>query len=142
MGSSCQSLQSGYYVCVGVPDTPTTRPKSAPPPTNGPSPQQSGIVSTCKICFPEHLLGINNQYRQKLLQGHRRRRLPGHCRKVRDLFPKRVLQMESSRRHVLSIASSRLLCVRWYSRHANSTPSFNGCSDPQRSIADPSWHRS
>lgn len=60
MGSSCQSLQLGYYVCVGVSGTPTTRPNSTPPSTNGPSPQQSDIISTCKICFPvnQHLLGL------------------------------------------------------------------------------------
>lgn len=51
VGSSCQSLQLGYYVCVGVPGTPTNRPSSTPSPINGPSPQQSGIISTCKNCF-------------------------------------------------------------------------------------------
>ncbi|MCJ1468156.1 hypothetical protein MMC07_006784 [Pseudocyphellaria aurata] len=47
VGSSCQSLQLGYYVCVGVPGTPTNRPSSTPSPINGPSPQQSGVISTC-----------------------------------------------------------------------------------------------
>lgn len=47
VGDSCQSLQAGYFVCVGVVGTPTSRPTSTAAPTKGPSPQQTGIISTC-----------------------------------------------------------------------------------------------
>lgn len=39
-GSDCRSLLAGYYVCVGIPGTPTE------PPT-GPSPVQDGIAASC-----------------------------------------------------------------------------------------------
>lgn len=54
VGSTCGGLQAGYYVCVGVTGTPTTRPSSTVPPatptptTNGPQPQQSGITKDCQ----------------------------------------------------------------------------------------------
>ena len=48
VGTSCQSLQAGYYVCVGVPGTPTQRPTSVAAPT-GPLPTQSGIVTDCEL---------------------------------------------------------------------------------------------
>lgn len=51
--SDCGGLWLGYYYCVGVPGTPTSRPTtSAPSPTTtapaGPSPTQDGIISTCQ----------------------------------------------------------------------------------------------
>ncbi|KAF2207641.1 carbohydrate-binding module family 50 protein [Cercospora zeae-maydis SCOH1-5] len=52
VGNNCGGLQAGYYVCVGVPGTPTTRPTSSsatPTPTpTGPQPQQPGIITTCQ----------------------------------------------------------------------------------------------
>lgn len=48
IGSDCSSLYLGYYVCVGVPGTPTSRPTSSASATpTGPSPEQTGIISTC-----------------------------------------------------------------------------------------------
>lgn len=49
-GSDCQHLFLGYYYCVGVPGSPTTRPTTSATPTltpTRPSPTQSGIVSNC-----------------------------------------------------------------------------------------------
>ncbi|KAK3944406.1 peptidoglycan-binding lysin subgroup [Diplogelasinospora grovesii] len=49
VGSDCTSLWVGYYVCVGVPGTPTTRPASTTTAkATGPSPTQTGITSSCK----------------------------------------------------------------------------------------------
>ncbi|PIA99826.1 hypothetical protein CB0940_02390 [Cercospora beticola] len=53
VGNTCGGLQAGYYVCVGVAGTPTSRPSStsaaAPTTTpNGPQPQQPGIINTCQ----------------------------------------------------------------------------------------------
>ncbi|KAH1669671.1 hypothetical protein KXV65_004749 [Aspergillus fumigatus] len=58
VGTSCQSLQAGYYVCVGVSgsttSTTTTKPTTttkAPITTttaSGPSPTQSGITADCE----------------------------------------------------------------------------------------------
>lgn len=42
VGLDCRSLFAGYYVCAGVPGTPTEKPKP-----DGPSPRQPGIVKTC-----------------------------------------------------------------------------------------------
>lgn len=47
IGSSCSTLFVGYYVCVGVPGTPTTKSTSTSPTPTGPSPTQTGIISTC-----------------------------------------------------------------------------------------------
>ncbi|KAH8768227.1 LysM domain-containing protein [Diaporthe sp. PMI_573] len=51
LGTECSSLWGGYYVCVGVPGTPTSKPTttlatttSAP---SAPTPTQSGLVSFC-----------------------------------------------------------------------------------------------
>lgn len=54
VGSSCSSLFLGYYYCIAIPGTPTTRTSTsttsskAPTATpNGPQPQQPGVVSNC-----------------------------------------------------------------------------------------------
>ncbi|KAF4548991.1 Hypothetical protein D9617_24g017050 [Elsinoe fawcettii] len=50
VGTNCASLQSGYYVCVGISGTPTSRPPTtSPSPTSNPipSPVQPGIIKTC-----------------------------------------------------------------------------------------------
>ncbi|KAL8996011.1 MAG: hypothetical protein Q9169_004392, partial [Polycauliona sp. 2 TL-2023] len=51
IGTNCGSLFVGYYVCVGVPGTPTTRPSTTSTSTSatssGPTPTQSGIISSC-----------------------------------------------------------------------------------------------
>lgn len=56
VGTSCQSLQAGYYVCVGVSGrTTTTTTQSTTLSTTtttsatvtGPTPQQTGIVANC-----------------------------------------------------------------------------------------------
>ncbi|KAL8707967.1 MAG: hypothetical protein Q9220_007110 [cf. Caloplaca sp. 1 TL-2023] len=51
IGMDCAKLISGYYVCVGLPSTPTTRSSitstSTSPAPTGPSPTQSGIISSC-----------------------------------------------------------------------------------------------
>ncbi|KAL8847058.1 MAG: hypothetical protein Q9221_007877 [Calogaya cf. arnoldii] len=51
IGTNCGSLFVGYYVCVGVPGTPTTRPTTtstrASATSTGPTPTQSGIISSC-----------------------------------------------------------------------------------------------
>ncbi|KAK2746093.1 hypothetical protein FQN57_003433 [Myotisia sp. PD_48] len=44
--ADCGGFWLGYYYCVGVPGTPTTKPTQSPTPT-GPSPTQTGIISTC-----------------------------------------------------------------------------------------------
>ena len=45
---ACQTLLLDYYVCVGVPGTPTAPPTTTSAgATPGPSPTQSGLVSTC-----------------------------------------------------------------------------------------------
>ncbi|KAH8695446.1 hypothetical protein BGW36DRAFT_429323 [Talaromyces proteolyticus] len=46
VGSSCSGLWAGYYYCVAIPGTPTSRPTTTTAPS-GPSPTQSGIVSDC-----------------------------------------------------------------------------------------------
>ncbi|KAI0906412.1 LysM domain-containing protein [Ustulina deusta] len=51
VGSDCSTLFLGYYVCVGISGTPTTRSTTASPtatstPT-GPTPTQSGIAANC-----------------------------------------------------------------------------------------------
>ncbi|KID91348.1 LysM domain-containing protein [Metarhizium guizhouense ARSEF 977] len=42
VGLDCHSLWAGYYVCVAVPGSPTTK-----PPPSGPSPTQAGIIQSC-----------------------------------------------------------------------------------------------
>lgn len=52
VGSTCASLYADYYVCVDIPGvTPTTTTSAT---STGPTPTQTGIVSTCK--FGLHLL--------------------------------------------------------------------------------------
>lgn len=50
VGSSCQSLWLGYYVCIGIPGTPTTAPSSSRTSATGvatPSPIRSDVTGTC-----------------------------------------------------------------------------------------------
>jgi LysM repeat protein len=47
VGDQCQSLIAGYYVCIGVPGTPTTPVTTPAPKTTGVSPTQTGIASDC-----------------------------------------------------------------------------------------------
>lgn len=49
VGEDCSHLFTGYYVCVGVPGTPTARTSTslASPTPTGPSPTQTGIIDTC-----------------------------------------------------------------------------------------------
>ncbi|OCL13420.1 carbohydrate-binding module family 50 protein [Glonium stellatum] len=65
VGDSCQSLLAGYYVCVGVPGTPTGPPPTSATPT-GPLPEQSGIASNCnsfyKVISGDTCLGIVDKY--------------------------------------------------------------------------------
>ena len=46
--ADCSGLLAGYYYCIGVPGTPTTKPKPTSTSATGPSPTQSGIIKTCK----------------------------------------------------------------------------------------------
>lgn len=52
VGTDCSGLWLGYYYCIGLPSTPTTKPTTttkAPNPTpTGPSPTQDGIIPTCQ----------------------------------------------------------------------------------------------
>ena len=45
VGSKCTGLLSGYYVCVGVPGTPTEPPEAT---NTAPGPTQTGITPDCK----------------------------------------------------------------------------------------------
>ncbi|OLN88297.1 LysM domain-containing protein-like protein 1 [Colletotrichum chlorophyti] len=50
VGTACTGLWLGYYVCVGIPGTPTGAPTAVPSSTSGPnipSPTQAGLISTC-----------------------------------------------------------------------------------------------
>ncbi|KAI4184895.1 MAG: hypothetical protein L6R41_004448 [Letrouitia leprolyta] len=52
VGSNCETLFAGYYVCVGIPGTPTAPPTTTSAgATPGPSPTQSGLISTCKSFY-------------------------------------------------------------------------------------------
>jgi len=55
VGPACTSLWKETYYCVGVPGTPTAAPSTTQPPTTttttqptGPTPTQTGIISTCQ----------------------------------------------------------------------------------------------
>lgn len=74
VGTSCQGLQAGVYVCIGVQGTPTTRPtstttrsQSATTTPNGPQPQQPNIRKDCqrfhKVVSGDTCEVIVNRYR-------------------------------------------------------------------------------
>ncbi|KAI4193919.1 MAG: hypothetical protein LQ350_008079 [Teloschistes chrysophthalmus] len=71
IGTNCGSLISGYYVCVGLPSTPTIRPSTTRTSTSatptGPSPTQSGIISSCtkyyKAVSGDSCEVISNEFR-------------------------------------------------------------------------------
>ncbi|KAF2150411.1 carbohydrate-binding module family 50 protein [Myriangium duriaei CBS 260.36] len=72
VGNTCSSLWLGYYVCIGVPGTPTT-PVSSPTPTaNGPQPQQPGITASCKTFYQvqsgDYCQAIADKYHVSLQQ--------------------------------------------------------------------------
>lgn len=53
VGSACQGLWLDYYVCIGIPGTPTIAPSSTRPTSTAtgvvtPTPIQSGTISTCE----------------------------------------------------------------------------------------------
>ncbi|GIJ81614.1 hypothetical protein Asppvi_000113 [Aspergillus pseudoviridinutans] len=67
VGADCSGLQAKTYYCVGVPGTPTTKPTTTPTTTpTGPSPTQTGIISTCtqyhKAVDGEDCAGLVKQY--------------------------------------------------------------------------------
>ncbi|GAM87639.1 hypothetical protein ANO11243_056660 [Dothideomycetidae sp. 11243] len=75
VGNSCTSLWLGYFVCIGVPGTPTT-PIDLPKPTShGPQPQQPGLTQKC-----------NNYY---LVQSG------DYCQSIADKYHVSVQQFES-----------------------------------------------
>jgi hypothetical protein len=47
VGVDCSGLWAKTYYCVGIPSTPTTKPSTTTTPTGGPSPTQTGTISTC-----------------------------------------------------------------------------------------------
>ncbi|KAI4213784.1 MAG: hypothetical protein LQ349_009258 [Xanthoria aureola] len=52
VGSNCETLFVGYFVCIGIPGTPTAPPTTTSAgATLGPSPTQSGLVTTCKSFY-------------------------------------------------------------------------------------------
>ncbi|GIK02896.1 hypothetical protein Aspvir_006959 [Aspergillus viridinutans] len=51
VGADCSGLWAKTYYCVGIPSTPTTKPSTTATPTGGPSPTQTGIISTCNIFY-------------------------------------------------------------------------------------------
>ncbi|PLN78617.1 hypothetical protein BDW42DRAFT_140380 [Aspergillus taichungensis] len=59
VGSNCQALLAGYYVCVGTAPTPD-------PPTTAPSPTQPGIATPCSKYYAavsgDTCIGITSQY--------------------------------------------------------------------------------
>ncbi|KAK1841141.1 LysM domain-containing protein-like protein 1 [Colletotrichum chrysophilum] len=51
VGNACTGLWLGYFVCVGIPGTPTAAPTASPSATGGPSPPsptQPGLISSCQ----------------------------------------------------------------------------------------------
>ncbi|KAB5545791.1 LysM domain-containing protein [Coniochaeta sp. 2T2.1] len=77
VGTDCSALWGGYYVCVGVPGTPstptakpTTTTKTAAPAE--PTPTQTGIVSTCNVWYQaksgDFCQGIVDRYKTFSLQ--------------------------------------------------------------------------
>ncbi|KAI4089539.1 MAG: hypothetical protein LQ339_008532 [Xanthoria mediterranea] len=52
VGSNCETLFVEYFVCIGIPGTPTAPPTTTSAgATPGPSPTQSGLVTTCKSFY-------------------------------------------------------------------------------------------
>lgn len=52
VGADCSSLFLGYYVCVGVPSTPTSRPTiTTTTVAAGPTPTQTGIAAKCNSYY-------------------------------------------------------------------------------------------
>ncbi|PSK36635.1 Sphingosine N-acyltransferase lag1 isoform B [Elsinoe australis] len=78
VGTNCASLWLSYFVCIGVPGTPsspTVAPPPPPPPaptTQGPQPQQPGIPASCNNFYlvqgGEWCQKIADQYRIGLNQ--------------------------------------------------------------------------
>lgn len=72
VGSNCQSLWLGYYVCIGVSGTPTKPVTTATPqPTsNVPSPTQPNVSKTCKkwykVVSGDYCAKIADQYKISL----------------------------------------------------------------------------
>lgn len=76
----CGSLLAGYYVCVGIPGTPTAQPTTTSAgATPGPSPTQSGLVSNCKSFSAGSEASSLHSQRQGTLQGQRRRSMWHYC---------------------------------------------------------------
>lgn len=71
VGSDCASLWTGYYVCVGVPGTPT-KPTTTSAPLSGPTPTQAGIISSCNAWYQaktgDYCQKIVDQYKTFSLQ--------------------------------------------------------------------------
>ncbi|KAI0847482.1 LysM domain-containing protein [Daldinia vernicosa] len=55
VGSDCSQLFIGYYVCVGIPGTPTSRPaatsKTTTSTATGPTPTQTGVAANCNSYY-------------------------------------------------------------------------------------------
>ncbi|KAL8729757.1 MAG: hypothetical protein Q9181_004893 [Wetmoreana brouardii] len=67
VSQNCETLIAGYYVCVGIPGTPTAPPTTTTVgATPGPSPTQSGLVSTCKSFYKVQ----DGDYCQKIVNSY------------------------------------------------------------------------
>ncbi|KAK2742841.1 hypothetical protein FQN57_005132, partial [Myotisia sp. PD_48] len=65
--ADCSGLWVGYYYCIGIPGTPTSKPTSTATTPTGPSPTQTGIIKTCnrfyKTVSGDSCSGIVDKYR-------------------------------------------------------------------------------
>nr|POE90692.1 lysm domain-containing protein [Quercus suber] len=51
VNDDCSGLKPDFYVCVGVPGTPTTAAPTSSPTSSGPQPEQTGITDNCKAYY-------------------------------------------------------------------------------------------
>ncbi|KAL8758634.1 MAG: hypothetical protein Q9184_003869 [Pyrenodesmia sp. 2 TL-2023] len=67
VGNNCETLFVGYYVCVGIPGTPTAPPTTTSAgATPGPSPTQSGLVTTCSTFYKV----VDGDYCEKIVSSY------------------------------------------------------------------------
>ncbi|KAL8903159.1 MAG: hypothetical protein Q9207_004108 [Kuettlingeria erythrocarpa] len=67
VGSNRETLFVGYYLCTGIPGTPTAPPTTTSAgATPGPSPTQSGLITTCKTFYKV----VDGDYCEKIVSSY------------------------------------------------------------------------
>jgi hypothetical protein len=121
----CTDLELGYYVCVGVPGTPTIpiTKTTAIPTSTGPSPEQTGITKNCECLYTIFLFPPTRAQNGKFLmyvcnEGNKFYKVVSgdYCEEIASKNDITVQQFYSWNPAVGVSVDFNAISIRWYQR--------------------------